>query len=157
MSTKENLLGTSIVTHIAIVVRDIEATAAAVAKLIGSEIPPINLTGGPEEAHTMLRGEPTEGRAKLCFFPLGHLTLELIEPDEHPSVWREHLDKHGSGIHHIAFQVKGMDDRIKALEGCGAKLAQRGDYKGGRYAYVDATEPLGMVLELLEDESWLGE
>jgi hypothetical protein len=31
-------------------------------------------------------------------------------------------------------------------------LMQRGEYTGGRYAYVDTTAQLGTILELLEND-----
>jgi len=43
-----------------------------------------------------------------------------------------------------------MDWVIEYLDGKGIKPLQRGDFTGGRYAYVDGTEQLGVILELLE-------
>jgi 4-hydroxyphenylpyruvate dioxygenase-like putative hemolysin len=115
-------------------------------------VPKVIITDPAEKAHTRYRGQPTQGRAKLAFFQLGsQVSLELIEPVGGPSTWQEHLDKHGEGMHHIAFRVKGMDEVIGKLEVQGISLIQRGDYTGGRYAYLDATEKLKVVLELLEN------
>ncbi|GFR39044.1 hypothetical protein PRECH8_23400 [Insulibacter thermoxylanivorax] len=61
---------------------------------------------------SMYNGEVTAARAKLAFFDMGSLQLELIEPDEHPSTWREHLDQHGEGVHHIAFQIQGVQEKL---------------------------------------------
>ena len=44
-----------------------------------------------------------------------------------------------------------MDEVLGKLEGEGIGLVQRGDYTGGRYAYVDGTGGLKAVLELLEN------
>ncbi|HHX65119.1 MAG TPA: VOC family protein, partial [Chloroflexi bacterium] len=104
-----------------------------------------------EQSHISYRGESTPARAKLAFFDLGQVRLELIEPVDGPSTWREFLDAHGQGIHHIAFTVRGMDDVLARLESIGGETVQRGDYVGGRYAYVDAVAGLGAVLELLEN------
>lgn len=38
------------------------------------------------------------------------------------------------------------------LEEKGMPLLQRGDYTGGRYAYIDGTPRLGVILELLEND-----
>ena len=54
--------------------------------------------------------------------------------------------------HHIAFEIKGMPERITYLATQGGPLLQRGDYTGGRYAYIDSAEPLGVILELLEND-----
>jgi 4-hydroxyphenylpyruvate dioxygenase-like putative hemolysin len=78
--------------------------------------------------------------------------LELIEPNDEPSTWRDDLNKNGEGIHHIAFNIKGMKEIIGKLERNGMPLIQKGEYKGGRYAYIDANDTLKTVLELLEND-----
>lgn len=147
----QQALGSKIICQVGIIVRDIERVARAYADLFGVEVPPLILTDPHEQAHTVYRGQPTEARAKLAFFNLGQVSLELIEPVGGPSTWQEFLDTHGPGVHHIAFQIKGMDEQIAILEGKGMTTVQRGDYTGGRYAYVDGTEQLALILELLEN------
>jgi methylmalonyl-CoA epimerase len=147
-------LNTQRVTQIAVIVRDVEKTAKAWADLFGIEVPQASLTDPPEKAHTLYRGKPTEGRAKLIFFKMDNLQLELIEPVGGPSTWQEFLDTKGEGIHHIAFEVKGMDEQIAKLEKKGMPLIQRGEwtaYTGGCYTYFDSLQQLGVILELLEN------
>lgn len=140
------------ITQVAVIVRDIERSAKAYAALFSLPAPPIIETEGFDEANTHYRGRPTEGRAKLAFFDMGALQFELIQPLGGPSTWQEFLDEHGEGIHHIAFGVKGMDDVLVRLERHGVPTVQRGDYKGGRYAYVDGCPAgLGALIELLEN------
>ena len=147
----ENLLGSKTVTQVAIVCKDIEETARSWATLLGVETPEWRLTGPESESNIRYRGQPTEARAKLAFFDLGQVSLELIEPVGGPSTWKDFLDEHGEGIHHIAFHIQGMDEVLGRLEDEGIDLVQRGDYTGGRYAYVDGTGGLKAVLELLEN------
>lgn len=148
----EGLLPNRIVTQVAIVTDDIEAASAHWAALLGVETPVARWTDGRDKAHTLYRGEPSEGRARLAFFELGsQVRLELIQPDEHPSTWREFLDANGPGLHHIAFNLKGMDTVLARLDAADIHLVQKGDYTGGRYAYVDGSGPLGCILELLEN------
>ncbi len=137
------------VTQIGLVVHDITAAAQAWATILGVPVPDIITTDPVEMAHTEYQGKPSTARAKLAFFHLGQVDIELIEPLGEPSTWRDQLNAHGSSLHHIAFQVKGMNDQIAAL---GFPLVQKGDYEGGRYAYVDAQEQLGTVIELLEND-----
>jgi len=145
-------IGDNVICQAAVVVRDIEKTAKDFAAVLGVSVPKVIITDPAEKAHTRYHGQPTQGRAKLAFFQLGsQVSLELIEPVSGPSTWQEHLDKRGEGMHHIAFRVKGMDAVIGGLEAQGISLVQRGDYTGGRYAYLDATEKLKVVLELLEN------
>ena len=67
-------------------------------------------------------------------------------------MWREFLESHGGGVHHIAFQVKGMQAAVADFESRGVPLSQKGEYTGGRYAYLDAAEKLGVDIELLESD-----
>ncbi|MCL2571472.1 MAG: VOC family protein [Defluviitaleaceae bacterium] len=151
----KNILGTNVVVQIAIVVHDIEKTSQDFADFLGVEKPEWRLTGTREEAQTEYRGVPSNARAKLAFFPLGgNLQLELIEPDMEPSTWREGLDKNGEGIHHIAFFIKGMKEKTMQLEANGMTLIQKGEYTGGRYAYIDAESTLKTVIELLENDDY---
>ena len=149
----KNILGTSSVVQIALVVHDIEKTSQDFADFLGVEKPGWSWTGTREVAQTEYRGNPSEARSKLAFFNIGEgIQLELIEPDMTPSTWRDDLDKNGEGFHHIAFFVKGMKEKITLLGKNGMELIQKGEYPGGRYAYVDARDSLKTVLELLEND-----
>ena len=134
-------------------VNDIEKTSQAFADFLGVEKPQWSLTDTIDKTHGEFNGEPCPARAKLAFFHVGEtLDIELIEPDETPSVWRNVLNEKGEGVHHIAFVVNGMKEKILALEGNGMKLLQRGEYTGGRYAYIDCVDQLKTIVELLEND-----
>jgi len=143
-------LGSGTICQIAVVVRDIERSAKTYADLLGVDVPGYHLTGPEEETNIRYRGRPTPGRAKLAFLQMGNISLELIEPVGGPSIWQEYLDANGEGVHHIAFRIKGMDEHVTMLEDKGMPVVQTGDYKGGRYSYVDSAAKLGVLLELLE-------
>jgi catechol 2,3-dioxygenase-like lactoylglutathione lyase family enzyme len=145
-------LGTDIVTQVAIVTSDIDAKARAWAELLGVPAPEIRETASAAETQIRYRGQPTPARAKLAFFRLGQVSLELIEPIDRPSTWGDQLDQHGDSLHHIAFRIKGMAEKLALLDDLGIPLVQKGEYKGGRYAYVDGIEKLGATLELLEND-----
>ncbi|MCA1948265.1 MAG: VOC family protein [Armatimonadetes bacterium] len=145
-------LSSNVVVQVGIVVRDIDRAREVFSKVLGVPVPDVIETAGQETAHTVYRGQPTDARAKLAFFHTGTCAIELIEPIGGPSTWREQLENHGNSIHHIAFQIRGMDGAIRSLEALGAETVQRGDYTGGRYAYVDMTDAVGAVLELLEND-----
>ena len=94
----------------------------------------------------------TQG-AKLAFFELGNIQLELIEPYGGPSVWQDFLDETGGGIHHIAYHVDDMETAIEKCKAFGMELVQYGKYgdASGAYAYFDASAQLGCCIELLCD------
>jgi catechol 2,3-dioxygenase-like lactoylglutathione lyase family enzyme len=153
MISKKNLFGTDKVTQICIVVKDIEKTAADYADFFGVKKPSISMTETREKTHAEFKGEPTDALAKLAFFRFKNITLELIEPAGGPSTWKEWLDTHGEGVHHIAFNVRDTKGKVKALADKGIKVVQRGDFRGGQYVYLDATGPLKIVLELLGNDA----
>ena len=146
------MLGITTVTQIGIIVQDVEAKARAWAEVLGLPMPEIMITDSYERAQTEYNGKPSQARAKMAFFNLGQVSLELIEPVGEPSTWRDQLDEHGDSLHHIAFEIKGMAAKVAYLEAKGLRLVQRGEYPGGRYAYVDGNAQLGAILELLEND-----
>ena len=148
----EQGLGSTIITQVGIIVQDIEAKSRAWAEVLGMPVPEIMITDGYERAQTEYNGQPSDARAKLAFFHLGQVDLELIEPIGEPSTWQDQLDGHGDSLHHIAFEIKGMTEKVAYLEAKGLSLVQRGEYPGGRYAYVDGNAQLGAILELLEND-----
>lgn len=147
-----NALGNNVITQIGLLVNDIEKTSQKYAVFFGIEKPNWFWTDTADIARTEYRGEPSEARAKLAFFDMGSLQLELIEPDHNRSTWRESLERNGEGFHHIAFMVKGMKEKIAVLEAGGMQLLQKGEYTGGRYAYMDTFQDLKVLVELLEND-----
>jgi len=143
-------LGTNVVCQIGLIVRDIERSIEAYCRVLGLPRPDVIITDGPEVAHTRHRGNPTDARARLAFFNMGQVNLELIEPIGGPSTWQEFLNEKGEGVHHIAFFVEDTERVVKSLEENGIGVIQQGDYTGGRYTYMDSAPALGVILELLE-------
>jgi len=142
-------LSSQAITQVGLVVRDIDTTSRAFADLFGVEVPAWHMTDTADTAHTRYRGQPTEARAKLAFFRLPGVTIELIEPVGGPSTWQEFLETRGEGVHHIAFQVPDMPAEVAMLEAKGLPAVQSGDYTGGCYTYIDGEAKLGIILELL--------
>lgn len=145
-------LGTDIVVQVGIIVKDIQKTLDHYVDVFQLEKrPDVQVTDGLEKAHTVYRGEPSGAVARLAFIHMGQVDIELIEPVGSPSTWKEFLDTHGEGVHHLAFFVKGTDQVVAYLEGKGIPKVQQGDYTGGRYTYLDSSAKLGVMLELLEN------
>jgi len=146
-------LGTIRLAQVGIVVRDIERAARAWADLLGLPLPEIRVTDPPEITHAEYGGRPTPARAKLAFFHLENVDIELIEPVGEPSTWQDQLERHGDSLHHLAFRlpsVEAMMEKLPSLEARGLPLIQRGDWRpNGRYLYLDGTARLGTIIELL--------
>jgi catechol 2,3-dioxygenase-like lactoylglutathione lyase family enzyme len=149
------VIGTSVLTQVAIVVRDIEKTKKKFAEFFGVPVPN-NADGGKYEiTGTRVYGQPApDANCLMAFFSAGPgVQLELIQPNGVSSCWQDFLDQHGEGLHHIAFGIQDMDGKIKACENFGFTCVQRGKYgdASGEYAYIDAQKDLKCFIELLEN------
>jgi catechol 2,3-dioxygenase-like lactoylglutathione lyase family enzyme len=146
-------IGTDVIVQVGIVVADLEAALHRYAAVFGLPVPPISETRSRQETGILYRGRPTEARARLAFFRMGQVAIELIEPLDGPSTWREHLEAHGPGVHHIAFQVPSMDQALAHLADHRIEVVQQASFRSGRYAYLDSRDALSVMLELLEIRS----
>lgn len=136
--------------QVAIVVRDIEAAIERFSKLLGQAPPSIIDTKPGDEIAMKYRGAPSDARAKLAFFDLGGVQLELIQPIGEESAWAEGLRDGGEGVHHLAFWTENLREDKRVLEANGAPMIHRGDMREGQYAYFDARAGFGTMIEMLE-------
>lgn len=147
----EALIADKQMMQVGIIVKDIENSVKAWATFLGNEdIPDIMVASGSELNPTKYKGKPTDAKARLAFFQLDNITIELIEPIGGPSTWQEFLDTKGEGIHHIAFNIKGMKKQIKNFEANGIPMVQHGGWDTGEYGYFDGGNGLALIIELLE-------
>lgn len=138
--------------HVAVVVDDIQSVLENYCRLFQMEMPRVKLTGAQEDAKVTYRGMPTPARAKQGFLQFGNLRVEFLEPDEKDSTWREYLNKHGNIVHHVAFDVEDMEEAVSVLAAEGMPMVQDGFYNGGKYAYIESENKLGVMLELLQND-----
>lgn len=143
-------LGSTKLAQVAIVVRDIEESCRRWAIVLGQPVPGIIVTDPGERVAMTYGGAPSNAQAKLAFFDLGGVQLELIEPMGGPSTWQAALDARGESVQHIAFWVDGMQKSVDFLREQQVPMTQRGDMGEGQYAYFDGDERLGVTIELLE-------
>jgi catechol 2,3-dioxygenase-like lactoylglutathione lyase family enzyme len=138
--------------QVGIIVKDVEKSARVWAEFLGEdEIPQISIASGSELNPTRYMDKPSDARARLAFFRLDNITIELIEPMGAPSTWQEFLDTRGEGIHHIAFTVNDMDKSIEAFEAMGIPMIQHGGWDTGEYGYFEGSNGLALIIELLEN------
>jgi catechol 2,3-dioxygenase-like lactoylglutathione lyase family enzyme len=142
------------VVQVAIVCKNIEATAKHWADLLGVEMPRITTTRPGSEVKVSFRGKPSNGRAKLAFIKMGQVVLEFIEPVGGDTSWKLVLDQHGESVHHLGFQVADLDKTAQALSSLGYREEHRGRYDkdNGTYVYFDTREGLGVTVELLHSD-----
>lgn len=147
--------GTAAVHQVGIVVEDVERAIAGHARLLGIDPDAWRRADfGPESVERLwVRGEPVEFSIRLGFAGRDP-ELELIEPVAGPSIYREWLDEHGEGLHHLAVVVTSLAAATEAMEAAGFAVLQAGtgfapDGRGG-FAYYDTGGALGYVLEAVE-------
>jgi len=150
-----SIIGTTKMTQVALVVKDIEKSKAKLAKFFGVPEPPHFSGGDFAVTQTNYLGNPApDADCLLAFFAVGDgVQLELIQPNGAPSVWQDFLDEKGEGLHHIAFNVKGMDSIILSCEDFGMKFLQRGNYGDGSgcYSYLEGGDGMPFIMEFLEN------
>jgi catechol 2,3-dioxygenase-like lactoylglutathione lyase family enzyme len=150
----EGVFGTSKISQLGLVVRDIESAKNEWARFLGLEVPPTVAYGDYSVVQTTYKGEAAPyANCLLAFFDVGDgLQLELIQPNKYPSTWRDFLEHHGEGIHHVAFKVGDTEKIVKTAGALGVPVVQEGKFRSGngRYTYLEASDKLRCVVELLE-------
>ncbi len=137
--------------QVGIVVKDVEKAAKRYSELLGVDMPNIIETDSYKIAKTEYMGKPTEARAKIALIPINEkMTVEFIEPIGEPSTWNDFKNNKGEGIHHLAFFVDNMKETVDEFKNDGIDLIQKGEFTGGRYAYMGTENQFGFILELLE-------
>lgn len=136
-------LKTEGIIQVGIVVRDIEKTAALYADLFGVEKPNIRRAF----PNIVYRGEKPDVTARLCSFKLGAVTLELIEPGQEGTSWKEYLDEHGEGVHHLGLMVDDLQEAYATLAEYGIERRQYGGADWGSYTIMDSKD-LGVLLNV---------
>lgn len=119
----------------------------------------VRLGIGPWRVHTFdsstvsertYRGAPADFGIKVCFAAVGELAVEIMQPLFGPSIFQEHLDLHGEGIHHVAFDAQGRpwEERLGAFAQRGFPVSQSGRFAGqNTFAFFDTEEVTGTTFE----------
>jgi len=129
----------------AVVARDLKKTAAFYESLGFGSVPIdcIDFSNVPE---CYYRSNPGKFAIYTNQWRWGSVPFEWIQPCKGTSVFEEYLNKHGEGIHHLAFTVMDLDKTLKAMA---VEVAQSGRFsyqnRRGRFAYIDM-EPFGGVM-----------
>ena len=150
-SQREPVIASKNVTQVAIIVKDIDKARIAWAQILGVKTPDVRVAESHFSRPTLYMGNPSDAKAKLAFFAMDNLQIELIQPLGGKSTWQEFLDNNGEGLHHIAFQVKNIDGIEKEFASLEMTTIQRGGWDGGAYSYIDSSNEIGCMLELLEN------
>jgi len=135
--------------QICLVVADIERAAKEWAKIFNIPEPEIMVDPARENPDLTYRGKPTFYGIKMAVISVGSFVIELIEPDENESTFREFLNKHGNGVHHLGFEVGDKRDAVVGeLEAMGNVMRTVGYYPGSSWTIVDSEDSLGVNLNI---------
>jgi methylmalonyl-CoA/ethylmalonyl-CoA epimerase len=107
---------------------------------------------GTAAAHT---ADVPDQKLKASFFPfeIGG-AVELLMPSDETGPIRKFLDKRGPGIHHIAFEVTNIEEKIEELKGKGYQMIDetpRIGATGDKIAFLHPKSTAGILIELKQE------
>lgn len=141
-------LSSNAIIQIGIVVKDIERTAQYYCKIFGLEMPNIRNCAPNVE----YKGQSVTPKARLCSLKMGTVSLELVQPDETDTSWKQFMQEHGQGVHHLGIIVDDREQTMDVLAENGIFPRQFGQMKSGNYTFVESEEQLGVLLNIKYSE-----
>ena len=131
--------------HICIVVKDIEKTKGYYESIgIGPwvEYPPL-------VEYTKLNVIDEKGffASRFVYTHIGNLQLQLAQPGEGKTIYKEFLETKGEGVFHIGFEVDDIDTVEKQLTDNDLKVLASGRRDDGSgFSYLDTRQQAGVTL-----------
>jgi catechol 2,3-dioxygenase-like lactoylglutathione lyase family enzyme len=131
--------------HICIVVEDIEKTKDYYESIgIGPwvEYPPL-------VEYTKLNVMDEEGffASRFVYTQFGDLQLQLVQPGEGETIYKEFLETKGEGVFHIGFEVDDIDTAEKQLTDNDLEVLASGRRDDGSgFTYLDTRQRAGVTL-----------
>jgi methylmalonyl-CoA/ethylmalonyl-CoA epimerase len=126
--------------HIGIAVRSIEAQRPFYEDTLGAVFEGIEAV--PDQ------------KVRVGFFRMTDgVRLELLEPTEPASPVSAFLEKRGEGLHHVAFTVASIEERIAELKQSGVRMIDDAPRAGAhhmRIAFLHPKSTFGVLTELCE-------
>ena len=119
--------------------------------------------------NVVYRGKPANYGIAVSWTQVGSWTLELLEPKFGESIYKEFMDEHGEGLHHMGIYLESEEEYIVACkfmesQGCERTMGgniygkdKDGNVKKGSFDYFDTQDKYGAVFELLDMPDELGE
>lgn len=132
--------------HIGIAVRDAEKTVQALSKIWNLGNP--DVFDYEPKADELFVGQSF--KARLVWFQLGPVRIELLQPLDDRSIWSTFIAEKGEGIHHFAFGVTNYDEMVEKFKALGHTMLVSAIFNGDRWCYFEMF-PGGTVIELREE------
>jgi methylmalonyl-CoA/ethylmalonyl-CoA epimerase len=127
------------VNHIGIAVRSIESHQPFYEYILDAEFEHIE--------------EVADQGVKVGFFRLGDVRLELLEPLSEDSTIATFIENKGEGLHHVAYNVDNLAQRLQSLKDQGVRLIDETPRQGAhdmQVAFLHPKATHGVLTELCE-------
>lgn len=126
--------------HIGIAVKNLESANKLFGALIG-------------RTHYKIEEVESEG-VRTSFFDIGGVKIELLEATRPDSPIAKFIEKKGEGIHHLAFEVKNIQQSIEQYQKDGFQLINTEPKKGADnkiIAFLHPKSTQGVLVELCSE------
>jgi methylmalonyl-CoA/ethylmalonyl-CoA epimerase len=100
--------------------------------------------------------EVKEQKVKTAFFMVGQTKIELLESTDPEGPIGKFIEKRGEGVHHIAFAVEKIEEKLQELEAKGIQLIDKTPRQGAEGLSIAFLHPrsTGSVLtEICENKN----
>ncbi|MDK2979893.1 MAG: methylmalonyl-CoA/ethylmalonyl-CoA epimerase [Chloroflexota bacterium] len=142
------------IAQIAMVVEDLDAAVEQYQKLFGIGGWTSYTYGKPLVKEMSYHGKKSEHSFRVALSYFGDTRIELIQPLEGESIYKDFIAKHGYGLQHLGVLVEDMHAALAQARAAGLEMIQDGSGFGldgdGHYAYLDTEKLLGVTIELIE-------
>ncbi|MDF1558808.1 MAG: methylmalonyl-CoA epimerase [Bacteroidales bacterium] len=99
--------------------------------------------------------EVADQKVRTAFFMIGQTKIELLESTDPEGPIGKFIEKRGEGIHHIAYAVESIEERLREAEEAGIRLIDaepRRGAEGMSIAFLHPKSTFGVLTELCEDK-----
>ena len=102
----------------------------------------------PAVRDSMVRGRPSDHAYLLAVTWRGGMQLELMQPLTGRSIYDEHLERKGEGLHHLKLYFPDCRAALARFKGQGIEVIQSGRIDADEFYYLDTERTLGYVVEV---------
>jgi hypothetical protein len=134
--------------QVAIVVRDLRASMKHFWEELGVGPWKIWRFSSQNLTDMTLHGKPAEYSFIVGMAYVGDVSIELVQPLEGESIFKEFLDKKGEGIHHLKCTSQDAESIVEKFKEGGGKILQSARIGDAAFHYLDTESKLGFILEL---------
>ena len=95
-----------------------------------------------------------EQKVRTAFFMVGQTKIELLQSTDPEGPIGKFIQKRGEGLHHLAFAVTDIQEKLKFAESAGVKLIDVQPRQGAerlQIAFLHPKSTFGVLTELCED------